>query len=58
MRIGTLVRWTGESVEDYGSLGIISKETLSRFWVTWTDGEVVPYIYGDCHSKLVEIVCE
>ena len=58
MEVGTLVRWTGESDEDYGSLGIVSKDTGHRFWVTWADGEVVDYVYGNSHSKQVEMVCK
>ena len=58
MQLGTLVRWTGDNDEDYGCLGVVSKHNTERFWVTWTDGEVVDYIYGCTHSKRVEIVCE
>ena len=58
MQVGTLVRWTGDYDEDHGCLGIVSKDTGERFWVTWSDGEVVDYIYNNSHSKRVEVVCK
>ena len=58
MQIGTLVRWTGDSLEDFGCLGLVSKHVGDRFWVTWSDGATIDYVYGCTHSKRVEVVCE
>ena len=58
MRVGTLVRWAGDNYEDYGCLGVVSKDEGEIFWVLWADGEVVDYAYGCDHSKKVEVVCK
>jgi len=58
VEVGTLVRWTGES-DDYGCLGIVSKNTGERYWITWADGEVVDYVCGNTHAKRIEVLlCE
>ena len=58
MRIGTLVRWTAHSDEDYGCIGVVFKKTIHQFWVNWADGEVVDYMYGEKHTSYVEVICE
>jgi len=57
MKIGSLVRWIGES-DDYGSVGIISEVCGNIFWVTWADGEVVNYVCGNTHAKRIEVLCK
>jgi len=56
MKIGTLVRWTAENDEDYGCLGVVTKDNGYIFWVTWADGDVVDY----SHKLRVnlEVLCE
>jgi len=58
MKIGTLVRWTAENDEDYGCLGVVTKDNGYIFWVTWADGDVVDYEYGHKHTTYVEVLCE
>ena len=57
MRIGTLVRWTGDS-EDYGCLGVVSKDEGGVLWVLWVDGSLVDYRYNNSHSEYLEVLCE
>ncbi len=57
MRIGTLVRWTGDS-EDYGCLGVVSKDEGGLIWVLWVDGSLVDYRYNNSHSEYLEVLCE
>jgi len=57
MKVGTLVRWTGDS-EDYGCLGLVTKEEEGVFWVTWADGDVVDYWHKDIHGEKLEVLCK
>ena len=58
MRIGTLVRWSAHSDEDYGCLGVVFKADEWHFSVNWADGEVVDYEYGHKHTNYVEVLCK
>jgi hypothetical protein len=57
MQVGTIVKWIGES-DDYGSVGVVSKTCGNIIWVTWADGEVVDYVWGNTHAKRIEVLCK
>ena len=57
MRVGTLVRWIGKSI-DYGSIGVVSEVCGDIIWVTWSDGAVVDYVRGNTHANKVEVLCK
>ena len=57
MRVGTLVRWAGDNYEDYGCLGVVSKDEGEIFWVLWADGDLVDYRHDQIHGEQLEVVC-
>ncbi len=57
MRIGTLVRWVGDS-EDYGCLGIVSKDDGESLWITWADGDIVNYNHSNIQGEHLEVICK